>query len=320
MPRRVKDASFTSYHTIASRVDDPADFLRRYHRIQATFPVHGPSQPPGRVMYFWAVDRVAGPERGAVVAGYLLMAIGAMSLVPLVVLVGGRCAPGATGAAVLLMACLPSYLLFTPQTDHLILFLSLTAAALAVEGMRYASHRLAPALFFGAGLAAGLGIFVSFTTLAALGAWGLALAGLVAWGHARGAPFPTVRRIAMLAVAGVAGAAVVPAIAAGYGARLARGVPGVHGGRASRAGPRLRAKLVDVGRLESLGLRAVPGAAARARMARSRARGAPRGVDPRNDRVVRSGDAVRDRGRRRGARARPLRPRSWGRPAASGCS
>jgi hypothetical protein len=49
LPRRVMDPSFTSYHTIARRVEDPQAFLQRYPRIQRTFPVHGPSQPPGRV-------------------------------------------------------------------------------------------------------------------------------------------------------------------------------------------------------------------------------------------------------------------------------
>jgi len=215
--RRVQSPSYTSYDTVARRVEDPVRFLRRYHEIQATFPVHGPSQPPGRVLYFWAVRQAVGAERAPAVAGYLLMVLGALSIVPLLVLVGGRGAPGAAGTTVALMASLPSYLLFTPQTDHLLLVVSLGAAALLVEAMRYASQPRAAALAFGAGLAAGLGVFVSFTTLAALGAWGLALAGMLLLAHRRGVPFPTSRQALRIAGAGLAGFALVIGATAALG-------------------------------------------------------------------------------------------------------
>jgi hypothetical protein len=217
VPRRVKDPAFTSYHTIAENVGDPVDFLRRYHRIQRRFPIHGPSQPPGRVLYFWSVTRVVGPEAGPAVAGFLLMAIGALAVVPLVVLVGGRCAPGAAGAAVLLMAGLPSFLLFTPETDHLILLLSLTAAALVAEGLRHASRPRATGLCLAGGLVAGVCLFVSFTTFAALFAWSVAFAGMLVLARWRGDPVPTRGQLVRLAFAGVAGFAVVPAITTAVG-------------------------------------------------------------------------------------------------------
>jgi hypothetical protein len=215
--RRVESPSFTSYDTIARGIADPRAFLEKYPRIQQRFPVHGPSQPPGRVMWFWAARKVAGDAHGPAIAGYLLMLVGAMSLVPLVPLVGGRCAPDAVGAMVALMATLPSFLLFTPETDHLILFLSLASAALLVEAMRYASHRYAPALAFGAGVTAGAGLFVSFTSIAALGAWALAFAGMTAVAHRRRVPFPSLRRTGWLAATALAGTAVAMSAVAWLG-------------------------------------------------------------------------------------------------------
>ncbi len=175
--RRVLDPSFTSYHTIATRVDEPIRFLREYHEIQEGFPVHGPSQPPGRVLFFWAANGVAGdPERGASLAAWLLLAAGALCVVPLAVLAGGRCDSSATGAALLLFATVPSILIFTPQTDHLILLATMSAAALAFEAWRHATERRAFALAAAAGVVDGGAMFVSLTSAAAIGAWGLALA------------------------------------------------------------------------------------------------------------------------------------------------
>lgn len=234
VPRRVMDPSFTSYHTVALRVSDARDFLRRYPRLQRRFPVHGPSQPPGRVMFFYAINRWAGasPERsarilawgerlggvprgvagttdaqraGAIVAGYLLMLLGACVLIPLVGIVGGRFHAPAVGKAVLLMGVLPAFLLFTPETDHLVLLLTLIAAAFLLQAMRFAAKRKAVSLAFGAGVAAGLSVFVSFTSLAALGAWSVALAGMVAFGVRRGDPLPNGRQVARIAVGGGVG-------------------------------------------------------------------------------------------------------------------
>lgn len=234
VPRRVMDPSFTSYHTIARNVDDVGDFLTRYPRLQKSFPVHGPSQPPGRVLFFRAINEWAGAsaartewilgvgERlggvpsgppgttdgqraGALVAGFLLMVIGSATLIPLVVVVGGRCHATAVGAAVLLAGVLPSFVLFTPQTDHLILFLTVTSAALLVEAMRYASRPGVEWLSFASGLTAGAALFVSFTTLAALGSWGLALLGMLLFGTRRRVPLPGRGRTVRLGVAALAG-------------------------------------------------------------------------------------------------------------------
>jgi len=238
LPRRVLDPSFTSYHTIARDVGDRHEFLRDYARLQSRFPVHGPSQPPGRVLFFDAVNRWAsapgrtsailgigerlggvpeGPARttdgqraGALVAAWLLLGIGALCLVPLVVLVGGRSDPAGVAATVLLTGCLPSVLLFTPQTDHLLLLLTLTAAAFLVEAMRYASRAWALILSLAAGVTAGACLFVSLTALAALFAWALALAGMLAAAWRRGVPMPKPAKIAGIAAAGLVGLATVP--------------------------------------------------------------------------------------------------------------
>lgn len=245
LARRVIDPSFTSYHTIARDVDDPQDFLRRYHRLQHGFPVHGPSQPPGRVLFYRAVNEWAsepgrtaallalgdrlggvpaglpgttdGQRAGAVAAGFLLLGIGALCLVPLVPLAGGRCEPGTVAAVVLLFGTVPSYLLFTPLTDPLILLLTLVAAALTVESMRYATRPWAFAATFGGGVAAGASVFVSFTSLAALAAWAVAGFGMAALARRRGDPFPPPRRIALLFAAALGGFAVVPGIVAAAG-------------------------------------------------------------------------------------------------------
>jgi hypothetical protein len=243
--RRVLDPSFTSYHTVARSVEDPGEFLRRYHEIQRTFPVHGPSQPPGRILFFraineWAEDPgrtkallglgetlggvPAGPPRttdgqraGAVAAGLLLLALGAFSLVPIVVICGGRLEGEAAGTAVLLMSCLPSYLLFTPQTDHLILLLTAGAMAFGLEAMRWASRSFAPIPAFAGGLCASVALFVSFTSLAAFAAWGLSVLGMLLLARVRRDPFPTARRAAVLLAMGAAGLAVVPLVTIAMG-------------------------------------------------------------------------------------------------------
>lgn len=245
VPRRVLDPSFTSYHRIAREVGGVGDFLRAYPKLQREFPVHGSSQPPGRVLFFDAVNewaskpgraerilafadllggvpqgssRTTDEERaGAFVAGWLLIAIGALSLIPLASLAGGRGDPATVAGCVLLMGSVPSFLLFTPETDHLVLFLTLSAAAFLVEAMRWASRRWAAALAFGAGLAAGAGVFVSLSTLAALLAWAVAFAGMVVLARRRGVPMPTARQSVSLAVASLAGLAVVPGMAAAAG-------------------------------------------------------------------------------------------------------
>jgi hypothetical protein len=153
-----------------------------------------------------------GQRAGAVAAGLLLLALGALALVPLTVIAGGRVEPEAAGATVLLASCLPSFVLFTPQTDHLVLLFTSSAAALAIETLRWAaSRRAAPLLAFGAGLCASVAVFVSFTSLAALGAWGLALLGMGLFARFRNDPFPTPARGAVLGLAAAAGLAVVPA-------------------------------------------------------------------------------------------------------------
>lgn len=257
IPRRVLDPSFTSHHRIARDVGDVCEFLRSYPRLQRGFPVHGASQPPGRILFFHAVNDWAsrpgrterilalgnglggvpegssrttdGERAGALVAGWLLIAIGALSIAPLAVLAGwsmtaewrraheGRADAVGVAASVLLMGTVPSFLLFTPQTDHLVLFLTLTSSAFLAEAMRSASRRRAPAFALCAGLAAGAGVFVSLTTLAALFAWGVALGGRVLLARRRGEPLPTPGRSAALALASIAGFAVVPGTAAAAG-------------------------------------------------------------------------------------------------------
>lgn len=245
LPRRVMDPAFTSYHTIAGRVDDVGGFLRDYPRLQRGFPVHGPSQPPGRVLFFRAANRWAGePGRteallslgerlggvpagppgttdaeraGALAAAWLLLALGALALVPLVVLVGGRCNPDGVASAVLLYGSVPSLMLFTPQTDHLLLLVVMSAAAFLVEAMRHASRPQAPAFAAVAGLLAGGALFVSLTAAAALLPWALALGGM--WGVAarRGIPMPRPGRISVLATAAVLGFGVALAVPAAAG-------------------------------------------------------------------------------------------------------
>jgi hypothetical protein len=242
LPRRVLDPAFTSYHTIARDVDDVGGFLGDYAQRQRSFPVHGPSQPPGRVLFFHVVNEWAsapgrtaallaagerlggvppgpagttdGQRAGALAAAWLLLLLGPLAIVPLVVLVGGRCNPDGVAAAVLLYGSVPSLMLFTPETDHLLLLLVLTAAACLVEAMRHATRPWALALAFASGLFAGGAVFVSLTAAAAIFAWALALAGMLVLAARRGTPMPRPGRSVVLAVGAVAGFAVVPVIAA----------------------------------------------------------------------------------------------------------
>ena len=245
LPRRVMDPAFTSYHTIARDVGDVGTFLRDYPRLQRGFPVHGPSQPPGRVLFFPAInawasapgrtaallavgERLGGVPRGlpgttdgqragALAAAWLRVLLGALARVPRVVLVGGRCNPDGVAATVLLYGSVPSLMLFTPQTDHLLLLTVLSSAACLVEAMRHASRPWAPAFALAAGLFAGGAVFLSLTAVAAILAWALALAGMLALASRRGTPMPRPARSASLAAGALAGFAIVPGIAAGAG-------------------------------------------------------------------------------------------------------
>jgi hypothetical protein len=184
--------------------------------MQRNFPVHGPSQPPGRALFFYAANRVAGdPEKGASLAAYLLLGAGALCVVPLAALAGGRRNPYATGAALLLFACVPSILLFTPETDHLILLLTMTAAALGLEATRRAASRTGPLLAAGSGFVAGASLFVSLSSFAALAAWAIAL-GLL---FARMSPQerPDKNRSRLILACAVAGALLALAIPVALG-------------------------------------------------------------------------------------------------------
>jgi hypothetical protein len=145
-----------------------------------------------------------------------LLGIGALCVLPVTAIVGGSARPRAAGAVLLLFAGLPSTLLFTPQTDHLILLLTATAAALVLTALRDVGGRRACLLSFLAGLCGSLALFVSFTSLAALGSWALAAAGAI-WLGARSAgprqPWRLLlRRVVLLLVAGLAGLLVVPVV------------------------------------------------------------------------------------------------------------
>jgi hypothetical protein len=245
IPKVVLSNQATSYHTIAGEVTDVRDFIRRYHLIQDQMIGHGRSHPPGRVLFFWQVNQwVASPERaeavlrlgenigsvppkrrgvadslraGALVAGFLLMGLGSLCLVPLATLLGGRGNAGAAGAGLLLMGIVPSYLIFNPMSDHLVLLISLSAGALIIEALRRADRPSAPVLAFSGGLISGLGAFVSFTTLAAVGAWGMVAVGMIVVAARRSEPIVTPRRATLLMGAGIAGLFVVPALTAGVG-------------------------------------------------------------------------------------------------------
>ena len=244
--RRVLDPAFTSYHTIAIRqVDDVGDFLERYPRISDRFPVHGPSQPPGRVLFFHAINELvtatgSGPallafaesagmpvprgmpgttddERaGAFLAGFLLFGIAALTVVPLVVIAGGSCRPGGVAASLLFWVTVPSFALFAPQTDHLLLLLTATAAALGLEALRYAGQPRSLPLALAAGAVAGGALFFSFTVLAALGAWGLMLLGYFFLRARQGSGIPVARGASILGAA-LAGFLVLPAVIAAAG-------------------------------------------------------------------------------------------------------
>jgi hypothetical protein len=209
LSRRVLDPSFTSYDTIARDVEHPFEFLRDYHRLQDRFPVHGPSQPPGRILFFWGVNRIVpgSPESEARFSALLLMLVGSLCVFPLAAIAGGRAEPRAVARAVLLFSCIPSIVLFTPQTDHLILLLTLCTAALLLESLRRESVARSAVYALAAGLAAGAATFVSFTSLAAMAAWGLA----IVVGAASSRPAARLFRCGVVAFAGFVAAIAIPA-------------------------------------------------------------------------------------------------------------
>jgi hypothetical protein len=113
---------------------------------------------------------------------------------------------------VLLFGGIPSVLLFTPQTDHLILATSLGSAAFVVEAIRSAGNRRSLVLALAGGLAGSLGVFVSFTTLAALAAWGLAIASWLLLAQRRSVPVISRRKLLTIAGGSFLGLLSVPAL------------------------------------------------------------------------------------------------------------
>lgn len=150
----------TSYFSVAIGVEDLPDFLQYYPQLMSTFPQHARTHPPGPIVFFWAVDqalrhwpaldqavrraalrvdRVGAEELApairrelgipvsdtdayaAVLSAVLLAGIGCLALFPLYQLTAARYDPTTALRALLLFATVPSFLVFAPVIDELVL-------------------------------------------------------------------------------------------------------------------------------------------------------------------------------------------------------
>lgn len=151
----------TSYFTVgASQASLPAA-MRNYPSLMQRLPQHARTHPPGPVVFFWIIDRIVrhapGLEPGleavfrrvdpegmrtlmptldalfnprmarqdivaAVFSAIVLSFFGSLTLIPLYLLGSALYKPATALYACMLFAVVPSFLLFAPSVDQLVLF------------------------------------------------------------------------------------------------------------------------------------------------------------------------------------------------------
>lgn len=187
----------TSYFTAAVGIEDLPGALRNFPALMETFPQHARTHPPGPVLFFWTVNHLVrswpglagliericllldgdGTEHlsevlsqqfgvpltwenalAAVFSAFLLAGLGSLTLIPLYRIASSLYGPTAALHAILLFAAVPSFLLFGPSIDQLVLLF----AVLILWGFLLWRKTGNPiiGLFFALGLLMSLGLVV----------------------------------------------------------------------------------------------------------------------------------------------------------------
>ena len=184
----------TTYFGVALGVQDPADWVARYHDLLPTLPYHAATHPPGFMLLFLAIQRactalvdphspaladlatgysdlfglgLAPPDAAAAIVGALAIAlIGALGLLPIYFLARRLSNPVAAICSTCLAASMPGLLLLGASPDLVVMSLTIFALCLGYCAWRGKSAPLGIL----AGLAVAVGLFFTLG-FALVGAW-----------------------------------------------------------------------------------------------------------------------------------------------------
>jgi len=202
LEQRTTSGSFTSYFKVAAGVEDTADFLSRHDELLPRFrhgALHAATHPPGPILYYTALLRLAarapgaaaalgGPARAAAISGAALLGlIGALTCFPVSALARGQGAPPTTAVrAGVLWTLVPGLCLMVPELDQAMALPVAAAAALAGSALTPEGER--PGLVAraaGVGLLTGAAVFFSYGAPLLI-ALGVAAAGAASLGTTAG--------------------------------------------------------------------------------------------------------------------------------------
>ena len=201
----IASSQATSYFSAAVEIGDLPAALKNFPALMEKLPLHARTHPPGPVIFFWGVDHLVrrwpALEKGlealclrldkegtqnlaevlsrefgfpltrsdalaAVLSAFLLAGAGSLSLFPLYGLAASLYNPTTAMRTILLFATVPSFLLFAPSIDQLVLLF----AVLLLWGFHLLRKTGSPlvGLFLALGLLISLGLVVM---LVFIGLW-----------------------------------------------------------------------------------------------------------------------------------------------------
>lgn len=166
-----------SYFYVAAALEDPLQFVQKYHEIQPRLPLHASTHPPGPVLFYFAVNRLTAniPEQGlrsgflmqeefsvllkGQLAGlylsvFLMLGLASLSIYLAYLIALKLWGEDAAWKAVLVVSFFPAFALFAPEFDQVYLTLAFLVFYLWIQERELL-----------AGLVLGLGSFMTFPFL-----------------------------------------------------------------------------------------------------------------------------------------------------------
>jgi hypothetical protein len=177
----------TTYFSVSLGVQSPGDWIARYPDLLPTLPYHAATHPPGLVLFFWLVRKVAaimplhGPSPildvlvalgdklgmpltpadalAAIVSAVLIALIGALGLIPLYLLTRSLTSDHTAICATCLAGSMPGLLLLGASPDLIVMTLAIAALCRGYSGYRGSA---VSGLLAGVVVAAGLFLSLAF--------------------------------------------------------------------------------------------------------------------------------------------------------------
>ena len=179
--------NITTYFSVSLGVQSPADWIARYPELLSALPHHAATHPPGLVLFFWLVRKVAavapldGPSPildvlvaladrlgmsltaadavAAIVSAALIALIGALGLVPLYLLTRSLTDERTAICATCLAGSMPGLLLLGASPDLIVMTLAIAALCRGYSGYRGSA---VSGLLAGVVVAAGIFLSLAF--------------------------------------------------------------------------------------------------------------------------------------------------------------